>query len=227
MTAPNAQVLSALAKKSHNSMEEAVKASSTIDHKVFSTLKEIEDEEFAKLAKYKLEVVFMKPRSRQDPFLGVICAWKNGGSIYGGGDEVIYFCSGKTEDQFGHLVDCNNPLDMKFVGGQAAVCPRCRTAVDPKTLCGQIIAKSTFQNWAKLITHVFHLLGNNADVRMGFMERRLSSVAAQEQAKQMHGEALTAMRKERHWVDYSLQAVIRDTINGADVEKRFHSFLEA
>jgi hypothetical protein len=177
-------------------------------------------------AKFKLEVVFAESRSRMKPFAGIVFAWTNGGFAHGGGDEVVYFCSGKVEKE-GRLRSCNAPIDLNFISRQHAICPACRSAVDPKTLTGQVLAKLTSQSWAQLIVRMFMLLEANADIRMGMMPGDLRRASEIEQDQDRHGDVLNRVRHQRHWVRYPLVDIIKDTSNGSSLYKRIRVFLEA
>jgi hypothetical protein len=177
-------------------------------------------------AKFKLEVVFAESRSKIKPYMGIVYAWTNGGFAHGGGDEVVYFCSGKVVRN-GEEKSCNAPIDLKFVSREHAVCVACKTAVDPKTLTGQVVAKLTAQSWSKLITRMFLLLEANADVRMGMMPGDLHRAASTEQERSMRGDVLNRVRHQRTWVHYPLTDIIKDTSNGSSLAKRIQVFLEA
>ena len=88
----------------------------------------------------------------KEPYLGVVCIWTNGGFSHGGGDEVVYLCSGQTTNKQDEIITCGAPIDLKFVSHDVAVCAKCKSALVPKEMTGQIIAKLSGQNWAKLMT---------------------------------------------------------------------------
>lgn len=178
-------------------------------------------------ARFKLEVSFMEGRSRMNPFLGVVCVWTNGGFSHGGGDEVVYLCPAKIEGSDGHPKTCGAPIDLKFVSKSVAVCAECGNPIKPKELTGQIVAKLTSQDWAKLMTQLFVRLQGDADIRMGFMSDGLRKAAVTEQGAQLHGDKLHAVRDRRHWVNYPLSSIIKDTSSGSSLYKRIRAFLEA
>lgn len=186
---------------------------------------ELQDPDKSK-ARFKLEVVFNEKRSRQAPYLGIVFAWTNGGFAHGGGDEVVYFCSGKVvrDDR---IRTCNAPIDLKFVSEERAVCPTCKNVVDPKTLTGQVIAKLPTQHWTTLITNMFMLLDANADLRIGMMPGDLRGATDSEQERPQEGDRLNGVRNQRHWIHYSLVDIIKDTSAGSSFHKRIRAFLEA
>jgi len=161
-----------------------------------------------------------------ESYPGVIVAWTNGGFASGGGDEVVYFCTASVEKD-GETRSCNAPLDLKFVSREIAVCPTCCNVIKPQELTGQVMARLTSQNWAKLLTRMFMLLEANADIRMGFMPGDLRGAAKVEQDKPRHGDVLNRVRLERNWVHYALKDIIRDTSTGSSLYQRIRVFLEA
>lgn len=174
-------------------------------------------------AKYKLELYFLEKRSVQKPFGGFLFAWTNGGFAHGGGDESVYFCP--TELEPGK--QCLHPIHIQFISKRFAVCESCRQAHEPKQLIGQVYAKLSFQNWATLITKYFRLLGSSADIRLGMMPGDLHSATKRELDKVYHGDLLNEIRRNRQWVIYELDRIIRDTTAGADLERRIRVFLSA
>ena len=177
-------------------------------------------------AQFKLEVVFAESRSKMKPYAGMVFAWTNGGFAHGGGDEAVYFCTGQIEKN-GETKTCNAPLDLKFISKEVAVCPVCRNALKPKDLTGQIFARLSSQNWARLITRMFVLLNADADIRMGMMPGELRTASEIEQDQSKAGDVLNNVRLQRHWVRYPLVDIIKDTSNGASLQKRIRVFLEA
>ncbi len=178
-------------------------------------------------AAYKLElVVGSEGRSKQKAFPGMLMAWTNEGFAHGGGDEVVYFCPQKIEEGE-HERTCGNPLDLKWVGKEAAVCPKCKRATDPKKLTGQIFARLPMQHWATLVLKCFEALGMDADLRMKTIKKDLRVAAELEQAKYQGGDHLRAVRDSQEWVIYPLKNIIKDTAAGADLYTRIRSFLEA
>ncbi len=196
-----------------------------IEEKLHNIWKEVQTNTKLK-AKYKLEVAFTEDRSMHKPFSGFVVALSNGGFAHGGGDEAVYFCTAKI-DRDGRSRTCNNPLDLKWVGKTAAVCPKCRNVVDPKNLCGQIYAKLPMQHWATLVTQLFKILDCNADIRIGAMRGDIRRATQQEQARERQGEHLRAVRTQREWGIYPLENIIKDTAAGADLYGRIRAFLNA
>lgn len=181
------------------------------------------------MARFKLEIVFHGSRSRKAPTPAMIMAWTNGGFDNGGGDEVVYFCSGQRTDlATGNVKPCNHPLELKYISRHVAVCPECRNAFKPSELTGQVFASLHDYQWARLLLKMFLLLGANADVRMLTLAGDLRTANERASDTKVQGDVLSQVRTVReHWVIYSLKTIIQDTANGADLEKVFLNFLRA
>lgn len=177
-------------------------------------------------ARYKLEVAVNEERSMLAPYNGMVVAWTNGGFNHGGGDEAVYFCPALVEKN-GETKTCSAPLDLKWVGREAALCPICRNVTQPNDLAGQIGARLTTSGWARLITRIWLLLGGDADIRLGVMpgslRQRTDDVIRK--ASLSAGDKLEASREKRRWATYPLKNIIKDTSAGADLQKRIQVFL--
>jgi hypothetical protein len=203
-----------------------VGADLTLPDEVEQRLQELWDQaaDTEKLAaKYKLEVAFSEDRSMHRPYKGFLTAWTNGGFAHGGGDEGLYFCAGETREG----KTCNAPLEHKWVGAKNAVCPFCKNVIDVKKLSGQIYGRLTSQNWAHLIVRGFHLLGGDADIRLGFYSGDLRRAAVLEQETELRGDRLNKLRLDRRWVLYPLKNIVKDTSAGASLYLRVRALLNA
>lgn len=178
-------------------------------------------------AKYKLEVVFTK-RSTMTPFFGLVSAFSNGGFNHGGGDECIYFCTAKIEKD-GNTRTCSGPLDLRFVGGRIAICPKCKQATPPQDLAGQIGYRATLQDWGKIIYRIWMQLEGDADIRMGLLgsggSLRDKTGDVLNRTSLSAGDKLDVTREKREWANYPLRNIIKDTSAGANLEKRISAFL--
>ena len=181
-------------------------------------------------AQYKLEVAFVDDMSTRKPVRGMMSLWTNGGFGHGGGDEAVYFCP-LPIDKNGVQVTCSTVLDLKWVHKEAAICPGCRRALNPKELTGQLFARLTIQNWAGLLARVWRRVNGDADIRRGFLRGKIR--AAHDEllkAKTLAAaDRLDEMREERAkgWAVYPLVNILKDTHAGADLEKRIVAFLSS
>lgn len=176
-------------------------------------------------AKYKLEVVFTK-RSMFEPFFGIVSAFSNGGFNHGGGDECIYFCTAKIEKN-GNTRTCSGPIDLRFIGGKIAICPKCKQTTPPGELAGQVGYKATLQNWGTIIYRIWMQLECDADIRMGLLGGgiRQKTDDVLNKTSLSAGDKLDMTREKREWANYPLRNIIKDTSAGANLEKRISAFL--
>lgn len=174
-------------------------------------------------AKFKLEVFFRSGARRNVPVRGIISAWTNGGFLNGGGDMIVYFCPHKREDG----KTCLNPIDVQFAAGKQNVCTVCRRITEERDLCGQVEAMVEMPQWATLITRFFSVLECNADIRVNIERQSITKAIELEKERNRGGEIYARMYAEREWITYPLASLIRDTGNGATLERRIRAFLEA
>lgn len=174
-------------------------------------------------AKYKLEVMFTHERSAHRAYPGIVSVLSNGGALHGGGDEAVYLCPARLEGGRG----CNSPMDLKFLGKRVAVCPACHAVHEPKNLTGQVFARLTHQNWAVLLLRIFQILNGDADIRIGVVKADMRESAIAAIHRRIHGDRVDKIRREREWVIYPLESIVRDLSTGGDIFTRIRAFLEA
>jgi hypothetical protein len=191
-------------------------------------------------ATYKIEVRFMRKRSTWKPVPGVVSFWKSGNRLHGGGDEKIYLCPGKKRDKKTEeevdcqklLTDTERAITPMTIAGQlvpdGVVCPDCGKVWLLEQLIGEKIYVLTPQNWATALLHLFVLCKYDADIVLKYSPDDIRSITAREQERQLKGELLTKARnwrKKRGTAIYQLANIIKDTSNGADLYKRFYTFI--
>jgi hypothetical protein len=177
-------------------------------------------------ARFKLEVYFAGGPRRGTEFKGVLCAWANGGFLNGGGDASVYFCP-KVLARGSAEQTCLHPIDMRFVQARRAVCVHCRSVTGELDLVGQIINTMEIAKWARLITHMFHRLGCNADLRICVARGSIRRAKELETERDRGGEQYARVTAQREWITYPLASIIRDTSSGSPLERRIRAFLEA
>lgn len=178
-------------------------------------------------SRFLLDIAFTEKRSMHAPFGGIVLAFTNGGFAHGGGDELVYFCP-KPVERGTQTKTCAAPIPPNFIKGKVAVCPECRGVSKDVELCGQTYAKLTMQNWAPLVTKFYRRLGGNADLRIAVFNNDLRNNAfAAQQGSDRAANSMLDLRHERHWVRYSLDALIRDTSSGRSLESCIEAFLRA
>jgi hypothetical protein len=158
---------------------------------------------------------------------GIISLWESGRKFHGGGDAKIFLCPGK---HLGRNL-CEGVIPDVGDGIGHLVCPSCGVAWQGPEVIGELICKFDMQKWAAIVLYYYVKLGHNADI---YVKHAKTDIRAAALATPMKGrkdsksaEKLAANREKRVLYIYPLKNIIKDTANGADLLKRFHSFLTA
>ena len=174
-------------------------------------------------AKYKIEVTFAGPDERtmykgrtvQGPNRLGIQIWESGKRFHGGGDELMYWCKDNRQD---HDEGCWAAIPGDCLG-EIAVCPSCKRSWDPAFLTNMKIGNVTSQTLAKDLATLFRQLGSNADVYLKFHRSDIHYIAMEREK----GPEVAKRLKGMHI--YPLKNILKDTMSGADVAKRFFAFV--
>jgi hypothetical protein len=176
-----------------------------------------------KIAKYKIELFFSHRRTGRAPTPGAISLWESGAKLHGGGDCKIYLCPSKAQK----MGDCNGIIPDAAQGYGHLVCPNCKKVWKGSQVHGEIFARLTTQDWARLLYKYFVRLGHNCDIYVKVPKVDIRKAAALEQARQLRGEKLTVARTKRDVYIYPLRNIIKEVNAGADVLGRFRALLSA
>ncbi len=173
-------------------------------------------------ANYKIEVIFGDDRSISKPFGGMVSIWTNGGFMHGGGDEAVYLCANEIEpSKF-----CAEPIRLAFISKTFAICPRCKTVVDPKELAGQIYYKLTVQGWVEVLVRAFKRLECSADIRIGHFQGDIRRATLEEQTKDHRGEKIHKVYNAQKFATYPLRNIVKDTSSSSStLQSRVRAFL--
>jgi hypothetical protein len=192
-------------------------------------------------AKYRIELVFSKHRSsamhKPSPFALVI--WESGKRLHGGGDQKMYWCG---------YNDCAKPLSSDNFAGFHVVCPSCKRELfldsDSRmehvkllkkegtplndiekipTVVGEYMFNLTPPDTASLIVRTWRSLGGDADVYLKWSPKEIRYDSLHATNKTI--DSLTGVRLKRQPVMYTLKRIVDDLTAGADLKKRFLSFL--
>lgn len=177
-------------------------------------------------AKFVLDVLFNDERSNFHPFAGFVMAWTNGGALHGGGDEKVYFCPQKVERK-GHTAICAAPIPPNLIKHGMGLCLACKRPSKDKDFVGEVLFKLPMGSWPKVLERYFYRLECNADIRIGVYKDDLREATAREQERQMHGDLLNKVRRDREWVRYALADLVKDGASGATLQGRLNAFLRA
>jgi hypothetical protein len=175
------------------------------------------------VAKYKIELLFSSRRSGRVPYAGALSLWESGAKLHGGGDCKIYECPAR-ELKMG---ECRGIIPDASQGYGHLVCPDCQRVWKGSQVHGEVFARLTTNDWARLIYKYFVRLGHNADIYVKLPKADIRKAAEIEQGRQLGGEKLNAARTKRDVYVYRLKNIIKDTASGADLLGRFKALLSA
>lgn len=174
-------------------------------------------------AKWKVEIVFFHKRSVGGHSAGAISIWESGTKLHGGGDTKAYFCPSREQK----VGDCTGIIPDSSNGYGFLVCPYCKRVWAGEQVYGEIFGRWTNRTWSEKILQMFRKLDHNADIYLKYPRADLRVAAHDEQQKQLMGERLQKVRRDRVQYIYPLKNIIKDTANGADLLGRFYAFLTA
>lgn len=172
------------------------------------------------IATYKIELNFEKGRSIHKPFAGSLVVWRSGSALSGGGDEIMYPCP--NDSCMGFI-----PPELISSVAQKAGCPKCQALWHQSELMEMRLFRLAVQHWATVVARYFVRLNSDADIYIKTHLLDIRSQTLKEQMRDRGGTELLAARQERIPVIYPLNRIFQDLANGADLEKRFRTFLEA
>ena len=194
-------------------------------------------------AKYKIEIHFGKDRSGSNlrSSVGAILIWESGRRFHGGGDDKMYWCG---------YPDCDRPIKTELFGFFHVVCPSCKREcflanVDRDTIIQQ--AKKEGKSWealtrmptvtgeklfrlppnklAKELERHWRNLDCHADIYVKYHPSDIRYRALEENAKTP--DQLEKARRLRGLMIYPLKNILKDTVGGASVQKRFYALVTA
>jgi hypothetical protein len=174
-------------------------------------------------AKYKIEITFVGPdetgykgRTMNGPNRLGISIWESGKRFHGGGDELMYWCKDNRPGEDG---GCWSPISSDYIRGGVAVCPSCNKMSNAELLTNMRIGNITTQNLSKELVKMFHSLSCNADIYVKYHKTDIHYVAMERDK----GPEVAARLKGMHI--YPLRNILKDTASGADLGRRFFTFL--
>lgn len=174
-------------------------------------------------AKWKIEVIFFHRRNLHSHSAGAISIWESGTKFHGGGDTKAYFCPGAELK----VSECTGIIPDSANGYGFLVCPQCKQVWQGEQVYGEIFGRWNNRTWSEKLLQLFRRLDHNADFYLKYPKSDLRVAAHAEQQRQLMGERLQRVRREREMYIYPLKNIIKDTSNGADLLGRIHAFLTA
>jgi hypothetical protein len=214
-----------------------------------TSLKELadQDEDIKKIlsgdvrAGHKIQINFGPGRSGVKDFKAILTLWESGKHFHGGGDAQAYTCMDHrifegndqtlppsalplmrrmikektTEWGCGHIITDSD------IRGPMSMCPGCKNLIPCVYLTGQMPFYGSVTELAELTTHVFHKLGDDADVYCKYdrTDIRYETQKAKDGAEKAH--------RLRGLFIYPLTRILQDIGAGASLEGRFRAFFTA
>jgi hypothetical protein len=167
----------------------------------------------AKGAKYKIEVAYMEARKLKEPSACSVTVWESGRRFHGGGDQSMFWCiNAKNPDE-----GCGGLIPDNMVKNGVALCPHCKRSVNQQLLPVTRVGIFSPQNLAKEIHKIFRHLGSDADV---YLKYHRSDMEARARLKSEGGA-------KKEVAIYTVTSIIRDSLLGGDLTRKFEDFLTA
>jgi len=165
-------------------------------------------------AKYKIEVTFDQHRTPKGPNILGIQLWESGKRFHGGGDELMFFCRDSELD-----AGCWYPISQNEIKGSIAYCLNCQQAINADRLTNIKIGRVSTKRLADDLVEIFRQLKGDADIYVKFHKTDVRYIAMQRD----RGPEIAQRLKGMHI--YPLKNILKDLEGGADLSKRFFSFL--
>lgn len=189
----------------------------------FEKIKDLIAYKQEKRGQFKIEIMFEFNRSARRPIAGVLTFWNSGSKLHGGGDSKLYFCPGKHLN----VNECKSHIASATSSFNKVICQSCGTLWERDQIIGEVFGRHSMRDWACLVYDYYRRLDFSCDLVLKHSTQNFTKLTAIEQEKQKGGELLNKGRDSRQRVVYTLESIIKDTSNGADMLERFHSFLRA
>lgn len=202
--------------------------------------------------KYKIELHFGKDRSNSTmkASVGAILIWESGRRFHGGGDEKMYWCGYAKEGGYTGDAICGKPIKSSLFGFHHVVCPHCKResflGPDSKKqhievarnsnkdvaglgripcIMGEQLFRLPPQKIAAELERQWRNLECNADIYVKYHPSDIRYRVMEESAKTP--DQLEKARRLRGLLIYPLRNILRDTLAGASVQKRFLALVTA
>ena len=190
-----------------------------------------------KPAKYKIELHFNKGRTTNGPNVAAISIFQSGCRLNGEGDELVYICSErdkglalnapgvKDRAVIKGYAGCGKIIEGDRIRGGVAICTSCvdgkENMIASENLTSTLLVNLTTDKLAVMVADIFRRLDSNADIYIKYHPTDLRVEAM----NNVHN--LDKGRMLRGLTIYPLANIIKDTLGGASVEKRFKALFSA
>lgn len=170
-------------------------------------------------AKYKIEVTFTHKRTTKGKNQVGIQVWESGKRFHGGGDQLMFVCTDTTEKDPQKAQGCGGFIYADNIHNGIAFCTHCKRSVVASKLGQLYYMNEPMQRIAERLTELFYKLEAKADILLKFHKSDIRYIAM-ERAK-----GPDVARRLKGMAIYPLRNIIKDTAHGADLTKRFKTFI--
>jgi len=175
-------------------------------------------------AKYKIEVILPPRRKKNEAIACAVTAFKSGGNIHGGGDELLYLCRNENDAKIGcGAVLKSNPMVGTIDGGVVTVfyCDNCKKYVNRELLSSTFLYKLPLKKLAENIYGLFRKLDSNADIYLKHVHVDVRDAASR------GGDKMMQVPQRMEYAIYTLKNIFKDTANDSQVLRKIEGFLTA
>lgn len=179
------------------------------------TAKLIEDSQLR--ARFKIEIKFRGDRKLFGDNSVGWQVYESGKHLHGGGDELVYWCQSRKEDNSG----CGAPIIGNNIIQGVALCGSCNAQVNASMLTSNYVIRMTLRKLAQETAKLWRKLGGSADVYCKFSREDIRYKITEQKVGAEKARALQGL------FIYPLANMIKDTSAGSSLESRLESFFKA
>lgn len=170
-------------------------------------------------ARYKIEITFGPKRTHAGPNEFGVQIWESGKMFHGGGDALMFWCK---DSRPGQDSGCWSPIPSSNINQMGvAFCPGCKKASNAELLTSARMFRLTTAKTVEVLMKMFRQLGSNADF---YIKYHRTDIRFQAMLKE---KGLETANRLKGMNIYPLKNILKDTANGASLEKRLLSFITA
>lgn len=166
-------------------------------------------------ATYKIEITFGEARKLRGSSVVSVVVWESGNKFHGGGDTSMFWCL--NPDTASDQTGCGGIIPANCVTKIVATCPHCKHTVNREMLPTMRVGRFSMKNLSIELANLYRHLNADTDI---YMKVHTSEGDRYKKAKVEGSQRPKA-------VMYLSEAIIRDTLSGADLAGRIEAFLTA
>jgi len=173
--------------------------------------------------KYTLDITLLKLENERLPMPGQLKFWASGARTYAKAnqDTKLYLCPGK------HLRQSNCDAVMPAFSNFSSkhICPSCGTTWSPDQMIGEVLARLTYTDWARVIASYFVKFESCANFALTIRSPGLHSAVEQEMQRDIRNARINQVEKATRTSYYNFPRLAADLQAGASLEGRIRAFL--